>query len=316
MEIVVEDQGPTRLDRLLRKLFGHFPQSLIECLTRKKRIKVNNKAVKALTLVSKGDIIVIRGKISGLHLKSSDNLEKPDFSPSVIRLAEDIIKKYLIFSCNEFIAINKPCGLAVQGGSKILLSIDDALKYLNTRRLERAGGSNEYKLVHRLDKDTSGILIIASNIHSARALGKGFNDKALQKTYLAICAKDMRRQEIKDKGYIESYMDKNKSGTYEVVTESPDGKLAKTLYEVISKQDQFYVIKYTPLTGRIHQLRFHSKQLGCPILGDIKYGGPKYDRMMLHALKLVIPANIFGKKYIIHAPVDHFFERFYQKPKL
>ena len=306
-ELIVEDLIETRLDRFLRRKFIYLTQGIIEKNLRKGQIKVNDKIAKASTRVSKGDIVIIADYL--INAVNADLLTSPKtyFSPAVISLAGKILTEYLIFSCDEFIAINKPHGIAVQGGSKINISIDHALSYLNETN------NNTYRLVHRLDKGTSGVLIIAKNLNSSILIAKAFREKEIQKTYLAIISGNMSL--IAKQGYIESYIGKEKSDIYEVVKETKNGKFAKTLYEILASNEDISALKYTPLTGRIHQLRFHSKQLRFPILGDVKYGGSHFDRMMLHALELVIPASIFGREYIIKAPFDKFFESYLHKLK-
>ncbi len=297
MELLVEELIETRLDRFLRRKFIYLTQGLIEKSLRKGQIKVNDKNAKANTRVRRGDMVLIADYL--INEVNSTLPQKNYFSPAVTSLANKILNEYLIFSCDQFIAINKPSGIAAQGGSKISLSIDHALQYLN------ATENSEYRLVHRLDKDTSGVFIIAKNLNSAILLGEAFREKEIKKTYLAVVSGDLSL--ISKQGTIESYIGKAKSGTHEIIKETKDGKFAKTLYEILASNKNMSAIKYNPLTGRMHQLRYHSKQLGFPILGDIKYGGLPSDRMMLHALEIVIPSNVFDKEYIIKAPLDKIF---------
>ena len=297
-EFLMEDVHPTRLDRFIRRNITYLSQGVIEKSLRSKQIKLNGKSAKTNNRVNKGDVVAISAKLIDEYSEKDDSV-KTIYSPSVISLANKILGQYLIFSCEEFIAINKPHGIAVQGGSKINISIDHALNYLNSL----SSSAENYRLVHRLDKNTSGVLIIAKNLHSAILLGDAFKNKLLQKTYIAVCSAG--DTELPKKGCIESYIAKSKSGVYDLVESSKTGKFAKTLYEILSKDKGFYTIKFTPLTGRMHQLRFHSKQLGCPILGDVKYGGKNFARMMLHALELKIPESIFGKEYNVEAPFEY-----------
>ena len=296
-KLLVEELRETRLDRLLRQKFIYLTQGIIEKNLRKGKIKVNETNAKASTRVCKGDVIIIAD-----HLINDLNHHAPSkkyFSPAVISLANKMLKEYMIFSCKEFIAINKPHGIAAQGGSKINISIDHTLQYLNETE------KSEYRLVHRLDKDTSGIFIIAKNLNSAILLGEAFKEKEIKKTYIAIISGNTSF--IPREGTIESYISKEKSGPYEIVKENKDGKFANTSYKILAADENIAVIKYNPLTGRMHQLRYHSKQLGFPILGDMKYGNSNFKRMMLHALEITIPKKIFGEEYIIKAPLDKDF---------
>ncbi len=308
IEFIIEELLETRLDRFMRRKFSYLTQGMIEKALRQSNIKVNDKKAKASTRITKGDIVTIADYLAGQVNSNLSNSEKSYFSPAVISLADKILNEYLIFSCDHFIAINKPTGIAAQGGSKINISIDHAIKYLNEIN------KSEYRLVHRLDKDTSGVLVIAKNLNSAILLGEAFRNKEIKKTYLAILSGNMSI--ISKQGTIESYIGKEKLGAHEIVKETKDGKFAKTSYEILASNKDRSVIKYTPLTGRMHQLRYHSKQLGFPILGDMKYGNQPFNRMMLHALEIKIPASVFGKEYVIKAPLDKIFESYLQKEQL
>lgn len=304
-DFIIDDVNAVRLDRFIRRECFYLPQGIIEKHLRLGQIQVNGKKAKSSTRLNKGDIVMISDSLR----QSSDVKNKSPkityFSPAVISLANKLLSEYLILSCDEFIAINKPYNLATQGGSKINISIDHALAYLNETT------NSEYRLVHRLDKDTSGVLIVAKNLNSCILLGNAFKTKELQKTYLAVVSGSASPK----KGSIENYIDKEKSGIYDIVVETKDGKLAKTSYETLFNDANISVMKYTPLTGRMHQLRFHSKYLGCPILGDVKYGGKPFDRMMLHAMEISIPAGVFGVEYVIYAPLDKFFNSYERRLK-
>src|SRR5690606_27962061 len=152
-----------------------------------------------------------------------------------------------------------PSGLAVQGGSGINLSIDDALCYLNTTE------DKQHKIVHRLDKETSGILLIANGYSYAAKLGEAFQKHLIHKTYIAIVS----GMAEKLSGNLEHYTGKDLQGVFEIVKELKEGgKKAETEYKVIRSANNKSIIEFKPKTGRMHQLRFHSKFLGCPIIGD------------------------------------------------
>lgn len=299
LKLRFDEDNPVRLDRFLRRNFPSLTQGLIEKLLRGRKILVNNCKAKSSDRLKNGDEILIDSFLSE-KLQESKTVSRPaSFSHSIISLAKKIQSKYLILETEDFLAINKPFGLAVQGGSKIGVSVDAAINYLDDR----------YKIVHRLDKNTSGVLIIAKNHQTSQLFANCFKEKLLQKTYMAITC----GVPALSVGIVENYIGKERSGLYEVVTENPQGKMARTGYEVLKKKDGFALVKYIPYTGRMHQLRVHSQKLGCPILGDVKYGGQKFERMMLHANRLVVPKNVFGKEYIIHAEFDMIFTNFLTK---
>lgn len=217
----------------------------------------------------------------------------------MIALASKLLSEYILFSSEEFIAIDKPEGLAVQGGSKISLSIDDALRYINYTE------NTEYKLVHRLDRETSGVLLIARGFNSAAKFGKAFRDKLIGKTYIAVLSGCPAELE----GTLVHRIGKDKSGVFEVVKElSVGGAVARTHYKVLQSTNALSLVEFRPETGRMHQLRFHSQYLGCPIVGDNKYGGKKHNRMLLHAQNIVIPARVFGREITVKSELpDEFY---------
>jgi len=297
-EFIINDDLEVRLDRFIRRECFYLPQGIIEKHLRLGQIQVNGKKAKSSSRLKKGDVVMISDNLRQSADVKDKSTKITNFSPAVISLAGKLLGEYLIIANDHFIAINKPYGLATQGGSKINISVDHALAYLNDTT------GSHYRLVHRLDKDTSGVLVIAKDLNSCILLGDAFKTKELQKTYLAVALGCPSPKS----GVVENYIDKERNSVYDVVVETSDGKLAKTIYETISQKGKATVIKFTPLTGRMHQLRFHSKYLGCPILGDEKYGGKVFDRMMLHAIEMLIPASVFGEEYVIKAPVDKFFE--------
>ena len=297
-EFIINDDLEVRLDRFIRRECFYLPQGIIEKHLRLGQIQVNGKKAKSSSRLKKGDVVMISDNLRQSADVKDKSTKVTNFSPAVISLAGKLLGEYLIIANDHFIAINKPYGLATQGGSKINISVDHALAYLNDTT------GSHYRLVHRLDKDTSGVLVIAKDLNSCILLGDAFKTKELQKTYLAVALGCPSPKS----GVVENYIDKERNSVYDVVVETSDGKLAKTVYETISQKGKATVIKFTPLTGRMHQLRFHSKYLGCPILGDVKYGGKVFDRMMLHAIEMLIPASVFGEEYVIKAPVDKFFE--------
>jgi 23S rRNA pseudouridine955/2504/2580 synthase len=298
---IVDVLLPTRLDRYLRRIYQNLTQGTIEKMLRTGDIKVNNKKTEASFRVVATDVISLP---ESLDLDKSVTIQR-SFSSNVVKLAEKMMGSYLIYNSDEFISINKPSGLATQGGSKISLSIDDAIFYLNQRDM------SEFKLVHRLDKETSGVFLIAKNYLAALKLTQAFKDKIITKTYLAVTL----GKPLKTEGEISNYIAKNRNGAYEIVQEDLEfGKLAVTKYELIKSFGNVSLIKFTPLTGRMHQLRLHSLLLGCPIIGDSKYGNNissiMSKKMLLHAKTIILPEQIFGKEIKIESPLPVYFNRF------
>lgn len=280
-------QSPMRLDRYLRILSPELTQGVIEQSLRKGSIKVLGAKATASTRISEGDVINIAN-----YIQITSEVEEKIFTPPVIALAEKLFGKYLIEEQEDFLVINKPAGVSAQGGSNISLSIDHALQYLNSQ-------GHDLRLVHRLDKETSGVMLIAKNRLAATKLGEGFQKGVIKKKYLAVIS----GKDIEKEGRIESYLMKAQDKVITVDEDNPDGKLAITEYKVLnSHKDWVKLVEFTPYTGRMHQIRCHAAyNLKNPLLGDKKYGGEDNDGLMLHAWRITVPAEIFGTEFEMEA---------------
>ena len=260
----IEEKLSLRLDKYLKIKFSALTQSFIEKNIRKKNILVNNFKTSAKYLIQFNDEI----KILNFH---KDNYTNKITFKKIKQIPSKIIenfKRSIVFENEDFIIFNKWSSISTQGGSKINISIDDIIKFI----------SLEYRLVHRLDKDTSGLLIIAKNIKTAKIFGNLFKLGVIEKTYIALCEGKPRLKE--------SNIDldiKNKLNKIEKT---------KTSYKVLDTNSSISLILYKPLTGKTHQLRIVSKKLGCPIIGDRKYNS--YSKFQNQALKL----NAFQLKFL------------------
>lgn len=295
IEEVIVAADAIRLDRYLKRLFPLLTQGVIEAHLRKGKIRINNEKVKSCVRVKTGDTIqILIGNLSNYQNQSG---VVKNFSDSVIALANKLLADYLLYSSEEFIAIDKPPHIAVQGGSKISISIDDALLYLSQI------SGKDYKLVHRLDKETSGVLLIAIGYENAAKLAKAFRDKLIEKRYFAVLSGVPAKTQdiisnklIKTRDIITSRIDDAKTHIVESVKANDDGKYAETFYKVLAHNNDVSLVEFRPLTGRMHQLRVHSQLLNCPIIGDIKYGGKENNRMLLHAKEVVVENSVFGRR--------------------
>lgn len=291
-QFVVENISDIRLDRYLKKLYPTITQGIIEKSLRSRKIRLNDQKTTANTRINAGDVIFIDLILDEQYQIS--HAQETHFEPNIIALANKLMTEYLLFSSDDILIINKPHNLAVQGGSKINLSIDHALLYLNYIQ------NTDYKLVHRLDKATSGILLIAKNYEAARKITEGFSNKLIKKTYIAVLSSVPKNPS----GIISNKIEKIATRDGEKMALSASGKLAETLYTTLNENGKYALVEFTPLTGRMHQLRLHSQLLNCPIVGDAKYGGPKYQRMLLHALRITLPPEILGYEIKVEAPLD------------
>ena len=269
-----------RLDKYLKYLFNSLSQSFIEKNIRKKNILINNNRTKANYQIKLNDNL----NILNFHEQLYKN--KIIYKKNIKISNEDLIKfnKAIIFQNDNFLVINKWSGIATQGGSKINISIDHIIKNIDSN----------FRLVHRLDKETSGLLIIAKNLNYAKYFSLFFKQKKIKKYYLALCEGSP----------------KNKSSRIEISIKNKKKLDENTItnYEFISKNTNISQILYNPETGKTHQLRIVSKNLGCPIIGDNKYNSSskfKDEKLMLHAYGLKFSINNNNYKFISNLP-DHF----------
>ena len=286
-----EDDG-MRLNRWFLKYYPQLPLSRLQKLLRTKQIKVDGKRSEASFKLAAGQEIRIPPLNEGATVREKGSLTPRD---------EAFIKSLVIYKDDNIIVLNKPSGLAVQGGTNTLRHIDGMLEALKFEKPEAP------RLVHRIDKDTSGILVLARDRKNAELLTAAFKKHDLQKTYLALvkgCPKA-------DAGEIKAPL--LKAGEKSQV--SAEGKKAVTRYRVLDHAgSKFALIEAEPLTGRTHQIRAHLEYLGTPIVGDDKYYGEKRekfaalkDKLYLHAYKIDL-SGIYDKVRITAALPEHFAE--------
>ena len=287
-----EDDG-MRLNRWFLKYYPNITMGRLQKLLRTKQIKVDGARAEASLKLASGQSIRIP------PLKEDEAL--PEKSKTLLPKEIEFMRGLVIFKNDDIIVINKPSGLAVQGGTNTHHHVDgllDALIFENTERP---------KLVHRIDKDTSGILVLARNRKAAELLTAAFRQHKLQKTYLALVNGCPKQSGGKIKAPL------MKIG--ERMQISPEGQSAETLYKVLdSVGDKFALIEASPLSGRTHQIRVHLESIGCPIVGDDRYfGGVKRaknnlfaDKLHLHAYKIDLSA-IYKNLKVITAPLPEHF---------
>ena len=283
LSIIVEEQETDmRLDRMLRKRFDGLTQGVIEKSLRTGKIRVDGARIKASHRLGVGEVISMPVSImeqSRLALaKPHKPVSKPPSKALIATLRGSVIDQ-----TDYYIAINKPSRLAVQGGTGTNEHVDGGLA---------AAFPDGHKplLVHRLDRDTSGVLVLAKHGKAARILAKGFESRQHRKLYLALVA---GRPKMTD-GVIKAPLVKSGGHGHEkMVVDVDRGDYAETEFECIdSIGGKVSLMLLSPKTGRTHQLRAHMVALGCPILGDGKYGGAdafpndQINRLCLHAARL------------------------------
>jgi len=294
--LITADAAGMRADRFIRQQFPGVTQGWIEKAIRKGEVRANNRKLKAA-----GDRLV-EGQILTLPPLPELDAPAPQLPPAVNpKLAKTIIAA-VIAETPEYIALNKPAGIASQGGSKIVWSID---------RLATAlvpDGEDTPKLVHRLDKDTSGLMLLAKTTAAARKLGDAFKSREMRKCYLAITEGVPKNPTGR---FVQRLMKKPTPHGGEMVQVDLKGQSAVTDYIVLDTLGKKYaLVALWPRTGRTHQLRVHLAHHGTPIVGDYKYGNgvPEDklpDRLYLHALRLSWPDL---KKPLVAPPDAEFVE--------
>ncbi len=284
---VEELDADIRLDRWFKRHYADLTHGELQKMLRDKNIKVNGKKARADLRVSLGDEITF-----------PDSLEKAETKETEQEVSEKDalwLQSMVIYKDREMIAINKPSGLAVQGGGAITRHLDAMLGALSF-------GMRRPKLVHRLDRDTSGVLLLGRSAQAASWLAAAFRSREMHKTYLAVVQGKVKPKtgEI-NAPLLKAWEDKGEK----VIVDTINGSPAVTKYEVLAANEEASLVKLMPETGRTHQLRVHCQFIGHPILGDAKYGGAKASKLHLHALEIVVPKG--GKEYLkIYAPLPEY----------
>ena len=294
--IVVTTCNDMRLDRWIRNNLGKIPQGLIEKTLRLGKIRVNNKKVKSSFKVKTNDKI----EVFNFNFELKNNQKKIIFNPTneIIKANEDLI----IDNNDDFIVLNKSSGISVQGGTKSKKNLVDI--FSKSKIFE---GTKPYS-VHRLDKDTSGVFIIAKNRQTAQLLTSLFRLRKVHKTYLAICHGEL---------------EKNSGEWVDDLIRYDNGKKiiekAKTIFKVIDKNSNSSLVEMKPITGRKHQLRKQLFNIGHSIYGDKKYRSSISTKginkdLMLHSYQIRFMIN--DKKYTYKALLPDYFKKLLKTKRL
>ncbi len=285
-----------RIDNFLRNQFKNIPKSLIYRVIRKGEVRVNKKRIKPEYKLQIGDLI----RVPPLKIPEKAESELPNTKLS--RVAE--LENCIIHEDEHVIVINKPSGTAVHGGSGLSFGVIEALRALrpSMRFLE---------LVHRIDRDTSGILLIAKKRSALRHLQAQFRDKTVKKYYFALVAGKWSRS-VKQ---INAPLLKNEVNS--IVRVNPNGKPSDTRFKILEEFDAATLIQASPVTGRTHQIRVHAQYAGHPIALDDRYGNQAFDafaaglglnRLFLHAVNIKFQHPASGEVMNIDAPMERKLE--------
>lgn len=314
------DEGDQRLDRWFRRHFPHVPQVRIEKMCRKGEIRVDGGRVKAASRIEAGQSIRVP------PLSDVAPVQKP--KTDVSEADAEMIRAAVIYRDDHIIALNKPPGLPTQGGSKQTRHVDglaEALKF---------GLEEKPRLVHRLDKDTSGVLLLARTRGIANALSDAFRARDTRKIYWAAVAGTpqprmgtIRFGLVKAPGHgAKGEGEKMLAVHPRDIDSTPGAKRATTDYAVLSSLGtRASWVALVPVTGRTHQLRAHMAEIGHPIVGDGKYGGSGQEnlgdgwgaqlggeisrKLHLHARSLSLTHPVTGNRLTVTAPLPEHMKR-------
>ncbi len=302
---VSEDEAGIRLDRYFRRHYPHLTQGALQKLCRTGQIRVEGKRVEASTRLEPGQSV----RVPPIPMAAKPSRDVP--RPLDDKLVREI-QRMVVYQDKHLIVLNKPSGLAVQGGPGITRHVDMMLDGLRENPEDPRP-----RLVHRIDRDTSGLLLLARTPGVAAKLAASFRGRDVKKTYWAVVVG--RPDPLS--GEIDQPLARLGVGpgaiTVAADRKDEDAQSARTVYEVLdSAARKFSWLGLSPLTGRTHQLRVHCESLGTPILGDPKYGGATAhpsgftDQLHLHARELDMPHPAGGRLVVSAELPPHMRETF------
>lgn len=290
--IITKEQEGMRIDKVIDEKFQKISRSAIQRLMEEEKILLNEKTVKASYKVKCGDIITIYKE-----------------EPKEVSLKAQEIDLDVLYEDNDIIVINKPKGMVVHPGNG---NPDGTLANAVLARckgsLSGIGGEIRPGIVHRLDKDTSGVIIVAKNDQAHIEMSKQIQNREVKKTYYALVRGCIKENEATINMPIgRSQKDRKKMAV------TKDGKEAITHFSVLNRWDNYTLLKVNIETGRTHQIRVHLAEIGYPVVGDMVYSNGKnpfgVEGQMLHAKKLEFKHPITKEDLSIEAPLPEYFEK-------
>jgi 23S rRNA pseudouridine955/2504/2580 synthase len=295
------DMAGQRIDNFLRNQLKNIPKSMVYRIIRKGEVRVNKKRIKAEYKLQAGDLV----RIPPVTVEVKAEPDVP--STKLNKVAE--LESCIIYEDEHILILNKPSGTAVHGGSGLKFGAIEALRALRPQ-------ARFLELVHRIDRDTSGILLVAKKRSALRHLQAQFRNKTVEKYYFALVMGVWKNSCRK----VTAPLLKNEVNS--IVRVNPNGKPSDTRFKVLEKFDNATLIQASPVTGRTHQIRVHVQYTGHPIAWDDRYGDRRFDaytgklgldRLFLHAayIKFTHPAT--EKLMEISAPMEAKLERVLEK---
>ncbi|WP_100751987.1 23S rRNA pseudouridine(955/2504/2580) synthase RluC [Vibrio salilacus] len=287
-----DDMAGQRIDNFLRNQLKSIPKSMVYRIVRKGEVRVNKKRVKAEYKLKAGDLV----RIPPVTIEEQADEVAP--STKLNKVAE--LEHMIIHEDDHMLILNKPSGTAVHGGSGLKFGAIEALRALRPE-------ARFLELVHRIDRDTSGILLVAKKRSALRHLQAQFREKTVKKFYFALVMGEWKSScKVVNAPLL-------KHEVNSIVRVHPNGKASETRFKILEKFAQATLVQASPITGRTHQIRVHSQYAGHPIAWDDRYGDRRFDaytskvgldRLFLHAanIKFQHPSN--DEWVEINAPME------------
>ena len=301
---ITEDNCGQRLDNFLISRLKGVPKSRIYRIVRKGEVRVNKGRKEAKFRLTEGDVV----RIPPIRVA-----QRPEqsFIPSTLKRSLEVD---ILYEDDTLLVLNKPPGFAVHGGSGVGAGIIEGLRQLRPE-------APFLELVHRLDRDTSGCLLIAKKRSVLRKLHELFRGEGIDKTYLALLSGKWARKKM----LVSVPLQKNVSkGGERMVVVSQTGKPSETFFRRIKRFNEVTLVEASPKTGRTHQIRVHAAWLEHPIVGDERYGIAEvnrkfksrgFKRLFLHAEKLKFEHPVTGQLLLVNAPLPAEFENLLSSEK-
>ncbi|CAL4043218.1 Ribosomal large subunit pseudouridine synthase C [Buchnera aphidicola (Anoecia corni)] len=294
--LVIDDNMINRrVDNIIFNLYKNVPKSMIYRLIRTGKIRINTQKIKPFYKLKKGDIV---------HLPLINITNEVKKKIILCKTIKKTILSSIIYEDEFLVIINKPAGIAVHGGSGVKFGIIEIFRHIRPK--------NKYlELVHRLDRETSGILIIAKKYSSLKELHEQWINNKIKKKYISIVHGHWPKSQI---NITQPLLKKFHSSKKRAVIVSNKGKFAKTFFLIKKYYTNTTSMEVTPITGRTHQIRVHSSFLGFPIIFDERYGDNKLDKLLfkknknislfLHASSIQFKHPDNKKNFFIKAPLS------------
>ncbi|WP_299494262.1 23S rRNA pseudouridine(955/2504/2580) synthase RluC [uncultured Shewanella sp.] len=301
-----EDHAGQRIDNFLLTHLKGVPKSMIYRIVRKGEVRVNKKRIKPEYKLQDGDIV----RVPPVRVSKTDT--RPGPSAKLTKVSQ--LESRIIYEDKFIIVLNKPAGIAVHGGSGVDFGVIEAMRSLRPQQ-------KFLELVHRLDKDTSGVLLIAKKRSALKHLHDQLRYKKMQKDYLALVR---GAWQVHDKAVKAPLLKLTLKSGERIVRVNKEGKASETRFKIMQRYSDSTLVQASPVTGRTHQIRVHCQYTGHPIACDDKYSEQKFDdsmreqglnRLFLHAAKLKFTHPDSAEVMEVKAPLDAVLESTLKKLK-